>query len=150
MRTRPFALAALAAVLVLAAAACGSGDDDTTAATSTGTMRTVDVEMVDLGFRPTTVRVAKAEKVTFRFTNRGKVPHDAFIGDRDAQMAHEAEMGGDMGDMHHDPGEAAITVDPGTTATLTHTFHEAGTFEVGCHQPGHYAAGMKLAVTVVG
>jgi uncharacterized cupredoxin-like copper-binding protein len=49
-------------------------------------------------------------------------------------------MGG--GDMN------AITVEPGKAGQLTHTFDKTGTVEIGCHEPGHYAAGMKIAVTV--
>jgi uncharacterized cupredoxin-like copper-binding protein len=141
MRSRSLALA-VTIMIVVVAGACGSGGDDA----ATGP-RTVDVEMRDIAFSPSTVRVAEGDEVTFRFTNHGKVPHDAFIGDRAAQTAHEAEMAGDTG-MHHGDGEAAVTVDPGDTSTLTHTFHDAGTFEIGCHQRGHYAAGMKITVTV--
>lgn len=42
----------------------------------------------------------------------------------------------------------AITVEPGDTGELTHTFDESGEFEIGCHEPGHYEAGMKIDVTV--
>jgi len=41
-----------------------------------------------------------------------------------------------------------VTVKPGRSATITHTFDEAERVEIGCHQPGHYAAGMKVAITV--
>jgi uncharacterized cupredoxin-like copper-binding protein len=50
--------------------------------------------------------------------------------------------------MHSGGATDGITVDPGKTGELTHTFDRTGTVEIGCHQPGHYAAGMKLAVTV--
>jgi uncharacterized cupredoxin-like copper-binding protein len=39
-------------------------------------------------------------------------------------------------------------VAPGDTGELTYTFDEAGPLEVGCHEPGHYDAGMKIAVNV--
>jgi uncharacterized cupredoxin-like copper-binding protein len=55
------------------------------------------------------------------------------------------EGGGDHG-MHGD-GDA-VTVDPGKTSSLTFTFEEPGTIEIGCHQPDDYAAGMKVAVTL--
>ena len=51
----------------------------------------------------------------------------------------------------HDKGgddAEALTVQPGKTGRLTHTFDWPGTFEIRCHQPGHYATGMKVAVTV--
>jgi uncharacterized cupredoxin-like copper-binding protein len=31
---------------------------------------------------------------------------------------------------------------------LTTRFDRAGTFEIGCHEPGHDTAGMKITVTV--
>ena len=40
----------------------------------------------------------------------------------------------------------AVTVEPGDTAELTHTFDDTGTIEIGCHQEGHYAAGMTVEV----
>ena len=43
---------------------------------------------------------------------------------------------------------AKVTVDPGETGELETAFDEAGTYEIGCHEPGHYDAGMKLTVEV--
>lgn len=57
----------------------------------------------------------------------------------------------EMGDTHGEHGagdDDAVTVEPGDEAELTCTFDEAGRVEVGCHQPGHYKAGMKIDVTV--
>jgi uncharacterized cupredoxin-like copper-binding protein len=83
------------------------------------------------------------------FHNRGKLSHDAFIGDAQAQADHEREMRQSDDDTHGMHGDGkGITVDPGKTGTLTFTFDRTGTIEIGCHQPGHYAAGMKVAVTV--
>ena len=143
-RTRTtVALAVLATSLALVAVACGSDDEDTV----TAAPRTIEVEMRDIAFSTTELRVEEGETVTFRFANVGKVAHDAFVGDTAAQQDHEEEMEGD-GDMHHGDDDEAVTVEPGESATLTHTFDEAGTIEIGCHQPGHYAAGMKVMVEV--
>jgi uncharacterized cupredoxin-like copper-binding protein len=51
-----------------------------------------------------------------------------------------------MGDMGGD--DPAVTVEPGKTEELTTRFDDAGTYEIGCHEPGHYAAGMKITITV--
>jgi uncharacterized cupredoxin-like copper-binding protein len=135
---------------VLVTAACGGGNGGHNA-TSAG--QTVDVNMVDVAFQPTTFTAKPGERVRFVFHNRGKTPHDAFVGDTAAQADHEMAMrdsnnrsGGH--DMHGGGGTDGITVDPGKTGELTYTFDRTGTVEIGCHQPGHYAAGMKLAVTV--
>lgn len=148
MRPAGLTLAALAASVALATAACGGDATDGTASPSDGgSSRTVDVEMVDMAFKPAEITLAKGDKVTFRFTNTGKIAHDAFIGDTEAQADHEDEMGDTHGE-HGASDDDAVTVEPGDEAELTYTFDEAGRVEVGCHQPGHYKAGMKIDVTV--
>jgi uncharacterized cupredoxin-like copper-binding protein len=152
MRHPRLTLAAVTTAVLLVTAACGGTDTTSDTATSgsgssgSDSRRSVDVDMVDIAFRPAELTVARGETVTFRFTNTGKLAHDAFIGDKDAQADHEKEMGGSHGD--HGAAKDAVTVAPGKKAQLTHTFDRAGAFEIGCHQPGHYAAGMKIAVTV--
>ena len=143
-------LAAVVAVLALVGVACGGDDDDTTtdAGGDTGT-RTVEIAMKDIEFDPDRLEVAAGETVRFVFENDGEVAHDAFIGDEDAQAGHEDEMSTDDEGMDHGGGdEDAITVDPGDTGQLTYTFDDPGTVLIGCHQPGHYDAGMVIEVTV--
>jgi uncharacterized cupredoxin-like copper-binding protein len=138
-----------AVILAFVSAACGGGHGQHS---DKAASRTIDVEMVDIAFKPATFTAKAGERVRFVFHNRGQVAHDAFIGDSAAQAEHERAMGAgkqDSGghDMHG--GEAnAITVDPGKIGELTYAFDRTGAVEIGCHQPGHYAAGMKLAVTV--
>lgn len=145
----------IAGIVALAAlvAACGQTRESSSAATpdagaSPAGARTVDIAMEDIKFDQTTLTVKTGETIDFRFTNTGQIPHDAFIGDAAAQMEHDDEMA-HMGDTSaHSMGEAAVTVQPGAAGELSYTFAEPGTYEVGCHQPGHYGAGMKIAVTV--
>ncbi|MDQ3945066.1 MAG: hypothetical protein M3357_07960, partial [Actinomycetota bacterium] len=127
--------------------ACGGDGGDKQ--TETAPSRTVDVDMVDNAFRPATLTAAPGERIRFVFRNNGKAVHDAFIGDAAAQAEHEKEMREADGDAHgggHDVDGDALTVDPGKSGELTYTFEGTGTVEIGCHQPGHYAAGMKLAM----
>ncbi|MFP5327780.1 MAG: plastocyanin/azurin family copper-binding protein [Acidimicrobiia bacterium] len=139
-----------AAALLLAA--CGDDDADTTGGSET---RTIEIEMRDIEFSPDEVQVDAGETVRFVFRNAGAVMHDAFIGDEAAQDEHEMEMqeanGGDDGMDHEaaeDDGEGGITVEPGETGELTHTFREGDELLIGCHQPGHYEAGMVVTVNV--
>ena len=150
MRNPGVARATVVAAIVSVTVACGADNDvrDTSASRSTGREQTVDVEMVDIAFEPKTLEVAEGERVTFRFRNTGKVAHDAFIGDREAQLDHEKEMAQAHGGDHGGDADGAVTVKPGETATLAHTFDEAGSIEIGCHQSGHYQAGMKMIVMV--
>lgn len=132
-------------------AACGtSGQTSSTAKVDipSDSSRTVEVAMEDIKFGQTNLTVKSGEIINFRFTNTGEVTHDAFIGDAAAQMDHETEMADAGGMGGHSMGEPAITVQPGDSGELSYTFDQPGTYEVGCHQPGHYAAGMKIDVTV--
>lgn len=169
MRRTFLPLAAALTALTALAAACG--DDSNTASiavpqpdtpTGRGAAQVVDVAMEDIRFSETSMDVAVGTTVQFRFDNVGKIAHDAFVGDVDAQMEHEAEMSqmaemtGMAGDDHgsdtqgdaHAADEPALVLQPGDSGELSYTFDQPGTFEVGCHQPGHYSAGMKMQITV--
>ena len=135
--------------VVLVATACGGGGDSEPATPQRqGDTSTVNVEMVDIDFKPESLRVNKGETVRFVFTNSGRVRHEAFIGNAAAQVDHEREMREGTEHGGHG-GTEAVTVDPGGTGELTYTFNEAGTIEIGCHEPGHYPVGMKINVEVV-
>lgn len=136
----------LAGLLVVTVAACGG--DDETAGNGGKASRTIEVDMVDIAFEPSDIEVHAGETVRFVFTNAGDVPHDAFIGDHDAQADHAADMADDHGGGHGD-GDDAITVEPGDRAELTHTFSaDDDELLIGCHQPGHYDAGMVTTIHV--
>lgn len=139
-------LATLTAVLLVGG--CGGGGHESHGGTAEST-RTVDIVMRDIAYDPAAVTVKAGETVKFVFRNEGAIRHDAFIGDEAAQQEHEQEMreeGAGGGDGHH--GDDAITVDPGETGSLTHTFKAGEALLIGCHEVGHYAAGMKVVVTV--
>jgi uncharacterized cupredoxin-like copper-binding protein len=83
--------------------------------------------------------------VTFVVTNAGAIVHEFYLGDEHGQAEHEQEMlAGGMG--HDEPN--GIAVEPGETRELTFTFEDPGQTLAGCHEAGHYAAGMKAAITV--
>lgn len=111
--------------------------------------RRVDVEMKDNVFSPTTLDVKLGETVTFVFTNTGEATHDAFLGDEAAQEEHENEMRARKDPSQHHAGhEGGVTVAPGETGTMQQRFDEPGPFEIGCHELGHYAAGMTILINV--
>jgi uncharacterized cupredoxin-like copper-binding protein len=139
---------AIATVLLLASA-CGksahSGMNMTDSTSKASATRTVDVDMVDVGFRPAELTAHMGDTVRFVFHNRGKVKHEALFGDAAVQDAHEKEMGA-MGASGH--SMMTNEVDPGSSRTINYTFDKLGTTLIGCHETGHYAAGMKITVTV--
>lgn len=144
-------VAALGAAAALLLAACGDDDTNTTAGSGT---RTIEIEMRDIEFSPDEVEVEAGETVRFVFHNVGAVRHDAFIGDEAAQEEHEMEMSAGDDDMdmggegEDDAGDGGITVEPGETGELTHTFSEGDELLIGCHEPGHYEAGMVVTIDV--
>lgn len=155
MRRTTTLIIAVMATSALVLAACG--DDDGAAVGTEDDPRTIEVDMEDIKYSPDQVEVQDGETVTFVFHNVGAVPHDAFIGDEAAQDEHEMEMremddtGDDMGDDMggHDEGEeGGITVMPGETGEITHTFHAGDDVMIGCHEPGHYDAGMIMTIDV--
>ena len=131
------AIAGLAVVL----AACGGGANEAD--------RTVSVRMFDdMRYEPDRFDVDAGDTVRFEVTNSGEVRHEFFIGTTDAHREHADEMRerDHAEEAHANP--AAVSVEPGETGTLEYTFDEAGERLVGCHEPGHYEAGMVAPITV--
>ncbi len=149
-------------VLALALVGCGQETTETTDSEPTGAEfafgspsepadadRVIEIQTTDaLAFEPADITVSSGETVTFRLTNDGSVVHDFTLGDQATQDEHEAEMS-EMGGMAHDEPNVA-TIPAGETVELTWTFGNGGTVLIGCHQTGHYAAGMTGQITVEG
>jgi uncharacterized cupredoxin-like copper-binding protein len=157
---RSLLVAAVAVIAGLVVAGCGGGGGSTSASGASSNVgqpgdpaqatRTVEVRAGDdLRFQPDQVQVKVGETVTFKVINTASVEHDFTLGDDAAQGAHEKEMramaSGDMTGMQDDAN--AIHIPPGATKTITWTFTKAGTTIYGCHEPGHYASGMKGTIT---
>lgn len=156
----------LLAALTLVVAACGGAATTTSPPTDDSMMddhgafifgepgdpaqadRVVEIQATDkLVFEPTELTVKAGETITFRVINAGQIPHDFTLGDQATQDDHEQEMA-EMAGMAIPDSDNAVVVAAGETKELTWRFTEAGTVLIGCHQPGHYAAGMKGEITV--
>ena len=89
-------------------------------------------------FSPSTVAVARGETVTFVVTTMGPLVHEFMVGPADAVAADQAGTPeiADLGMM--------------TSKTLTYTFDGSGPYAFACHADGHYEAGMKGTITLVG
>ena len=125
------------------AAASASAEAGASAATR------IEVTLTDmLKIAPATMTVPAGVPVTFVVTNRGTVLHEFTLGDEEEQMAHDKEMmeAGGMSMPKDEP--MAIGVEPGMMKELTVTFDAPGATLAGCHIIGHYAAGMKAAITI--
>jgi uncharacterized cupredoxin-like copper-binding protein len=89
-------------------------------------------------FSPADVAVAPGETITFAVTALGPLaPHEFKVGPADVVAAD-----GDA------PEIAGIGMTQ--TNTLTYTFDGPGPYAFACHEPGHYEAGMRGTITVVG
>jgi uncharacterized cupredoxin-like copper-binding protein len=128
--------------LALVVSACAASDGD-------GRTRTVEVRMFDdMRYDPDAFEFRAGDTVTFRVRNLGHIRHEFFVGTLDDHREHADEMrqGGHSEDAHANP--AAVSVEPGATGMLTYTFEVAGGLLAGCHEPGHYEAGMVAPITV--
>lgn len=108
---------------------------------------TIHVSMLEMRYEPSSITVKAGETVRFVIENKGNLPHEFGIGTHEEQMQH-AEMMKAKPDMKHDD-PSVVTLEPGQKNELIWQFTKAGTFEIACHVPGHYPAGMKMAVKSV-
>lgn len=141
-----------------------------TAAAAAGAARqVVEVEMWEFRYKPSVVTLRAGVPAELRLVNRGVVEHEFMV--YDATDLHMAGMDPDK--MHHELEERSyfrglavqvsgrakmvermgrdvvmITLAPGEKVVLRFTPKRRGTFEIGCHLPGHYEAGMKGRVVV--
>lgn len=160
--TRRVLVTSIGALLLLTA--CGGSESSTTRVASGANQsefgfgepteaanadRVVEIDTTDeLVFIPAELSVTTGETITFRIVNDGTITHDFTLGDEATQEEHAEEMA-EMGGMAHDQPNT-VTVAAGETKELTWTFTQTGTVLIGCHQPGHYEAGMKGEILVEG
>jgi uncharacterized cupredoxin-like copper-binding protein len=157
------------AVLALLLGACGSGGNSSSTASGTtpkttpqtagaALLRPADPSAADrtititatqnLTFDPASVTVRSGETVTFKVVNSSSLVHEFDVGDAAYQAQHEQEMQAMPAGMVMNDEPTAIVVNPGQTKSLTLDFLQPGNLVYGCHQTGHYAAGMKGTITV--
>ena len=128
-------------VVATVATGCGGDADDDAASGPTSSVavdQTIEISMQDIAFKPDAITVKAGTSVRFVFTNDGQLPHEAAFGDEATQDAVGS------GKAKRDGPE----VGPNKTKDYIRTFTTAGNFLIGCHVPGHYAAGMKIRLTV--
>lgn len=134
----------LSAALILLLAACssspdgGAGRDEVDIVTATLS----DEMSIDLSRTSFT----RGETVRFEVTNTGAIRHEMLLGDEEAQQQFAEEMAGMEGSGHD--GENGVSVEPGDAETFEFTFEQSGEILAGCHEPGHYEAGMVEALSV--
>jgi len=130
------------ALLLFVLVACGGAGGE-----AHGEGIPVQVTETDFHITSSITSFVAGKSYHFIVTNRGKSMHEFMLMPRS-----EGSMNGmAMGDMDKEALASIPMIDPGETRTLDYTFplSAAGTHpELACYLPGHYEAGMKLAVAV--
>ena len=137
-------LLAVPAALLLAGCS-GAASDPAGSGSTTPAVRpvVVPVEMQARAFSPASFSFAQGSVVVFRFHNGTAERHRAVVGDAIFQQ--------DRVDGQLDPGDPLVNtvlVDPGATADLPYRMDVPGTLLIGCHEAGHWEAGMRATITV--
>ena len=131
----------VAATVIVAATAAGCARGE--AAERTAWDRTVELRVHHSRFIPARVSVPAGTNVRFVVRNEDPIDHELIVGDERVQLHHEKGT-----EAWHPPRPGEVSVAAGALATTTFTFVTTGTTEFACHVPGHYAFGMRGAVTV--
>ncbi|GGL07119.1 cupredoxin domain-containing protein [Deinococcus radiotolerans] len=125
----------------------------------------VTVRMSEMMFMPMNLSLKAGQKVTITLKNTGKADHEFQLyakprtlprGENawDAYMEKNSIWLASRDTALKIAGKAVtgkfieVALKPGQSATLSFTPAHAGTFEMACHEPGHYEGGMKGTVTV--
>jgi len=99
----------------------------------------VAVTLTDYAIESSAVTFQAGLEYSFTITNDGAAVHEFLI----------EPAGADDEPLEANGEEAeAEDIDPGASKTLTWIFTEPGAYQLTCHVPGHYPAGMALNITV--
>ncbi len=155
MKSRNILLVLPCALLSLSAMAAGShaGNHGESAIGKPGAAskvsRTVAVDMKDdMRFHSSNFNVKQGETIRFVIKNSGKVKHEMVLGTQKDLKDHYEVMKKNPEMEHADAN--MVTLAPGKTGEIIWQFTTAGKVDFACLQPGHYDAGMKGLVNVVG
>jgi len=100
---------------------------------------TVPVDVHDMAVTPAQTVFRVGQTYRFLVTNSGKATHELVIEPAGA-VDKALQASGAKAE--------AESIAPGQTKDLLWTFTKAGAFQVACHQPGHFEAGMVHAIQV--
>lgn len=114
-----------------------------------GVIRVVRIEVDDsMRFIPSKWEAQVGEPIRIILVNKGAVEHEMVIGSQKEIIAHAKEMANPNSKNHHHTNQ--ISAMPGQQAELIWTFKEPGQYAMACFEPGHYEAGMKGVIEVLG
>lgn len=100
----------------------------------------IQVTLTEMSVAASATTFKVGQTYTFNVTNQGKIEHELVFekaGDNDVPLK--------SGDKEVELEKIAA----GSSKSLDFAFREPGTYQLACHIPGHYAAGMVLTIYVV-
>ena len=101
--------------------------------------QTVQVSLTDMAIASSLTTFTVGVPYTFVVTNNGQVEHEMVIEPRGA-VDEPMEVNGQESE--------ADEIEPGQTKSVTWTFTAPGEYQLGCHVPAHYEAGMVIPIEV--
>jgi uncharacterized cupredoxin-like copper-binding protein len=110
-----------------------------TTASSAAASEPVAVTLNDFTVTPAQASFKVGQTYTFEATNDGKAVHEIVI-EKAGDVDHALVANGQVAE--------ADDIAPGASKALTWTFTEPGTYQIACHEPGHFEAGMVTTITV--
>lgn len=138
MRRLLLGLVALS-VLSSLVSACAHPSETTAAADRKVTVFMRD----DNSYEPKEIEVRSGETIAFEVTNHGNVVHELLIGS-EAEQREYAEGMEEEGHEGHNSAVPGVVLEPGENETFTYVVPaRKEKLFFGCHQPGHYQAGMR-------
>jgi uncharacterized cupredoxin-like copper-binding protein len=111
--------------------------------------RIISVSMQDtmrFEFSPDLGELKHGETIEFRVRNDGQIQHEFSIGNAEDQVKHAIMMQKMPNMKHSDPNTVSLA--PGESARLSWKFMGKETVVFACNIPGHFEAGMKLALAI--
>lgn len=98
----------------------------------------LDATLTEFKIQLSQSSVLAGKPIRFNITNKGAIEHDFVI----------EKVGAKGVPLSAGANDAMLVVGPGLTGYLDWTFADAGEFQIGCHIPGHFEAGMVTKITV--
>lgn len=99
----------------------------------------------DMRYSESSLSFDQGETVKFVLTNTGSQPHEFVLADKPTQARIEKAR---PDPLTTKSPPFSVLLAPGETRTVVWWFDRYGVFELACHQPGHYKAGMVTDISV--
>jgi uncharacterized cupredoxin-like copper-binding protein len=104
----------------------------------------VSVRLDDFTVTPSATTLHAGRPYLFTVTNDGAATHELVI-----EPAGKVDQPLELEQSGKDIESEVEDIAPGQTKTLMWTFDQPGKYQMACHVPGHFEAGMKMAFEVV-